>query len=85
MAVVGDGPLVDDFFSTIEEVGLTDIAKEVGIALGDRGGGTDGGAFAAHWGAGDSAGLVADSQLSASNGGDSSHGTLGGDTSSRAA
>jgi hypothetical protein len=74
MAVVGDGPLVDDFFSTIEEVGLTDIAKEVGIALGDRGGGTDGGAFAAHWGAGDSAGLVADSQLSASNGGDSSHG-----------
>ena len=31
------GGLTDDFFSTIEEVGLTDIAKECGLAL-PRGG-----------------------------------------------
>jgi hypothetical protein len=29
--------LVDDFFSTIEEAGLGDLAEEVGIRLGPRG------------------------------------------------
>ena len=53
---MSQGGLVDDFFSTIEEVGLTDIAKECGLALGPRDDGLMGGPS--------SSGLHADSQLS---------------------
>jgi len=72
----GSQELVDDFFSTVEEMGLTDIAKEVGLPSGrvaevsmDAGLASElvGG------GAGPSS-LAADSQLSASQNGESSQG-----------
>ena len=50
--------LADDFFSTIEEVGLTDIAKEIGMDLGPRG--DDSGAPFVYMGAqsGESSGAI---------------------------
>ena len=66
-AVAGSSSvLVDDFFSTIEEVGLSDIAKECGITLGARGE-MDGAALGSLMGGdvhdGNGASMHADSQL----------------------